>query len=654
VWNPLRWLWTRSTRVLVTLVLSIATTLATSISAPAVADYQVPGIDVSKYQRRIDWRAVASSEIRFAIVRATLGNHYRDGKYARNVAGARANGIAVGAYHFAKPGPAPWDPRQEADHFLRVVDLVPGDIVPVLDIEDSGGLSAPQLRVWAVRWLNRVETRTGVRPMIYSGNHFWRGSMNNTRWFARRGYSLWVAHWYVPAPSVPGGHWAGRGYTVWQWSATGRIPGIRGPVDRDRIRGPLGHGTIASVRVRYPDGGAIVGPRIVCGGVVSVCSRLASPGALVTLRARPGPDARFVRWADACAHAGAAETCTVRAFREKTVSAVFADRGDAAGDGEAAGEPAAPSATPSPSPGRSPTPAPPARSPSPARSPAPSPAPAPSPTLGGVATAPPPPTAPPSPARAADAGDGTRFSWGRKADRRAIGGSYRWERRASASVAYSFRGGSIALYTIASRTMGRARVSIDGDTVATIDGYARRFHSVRHRYTGLGGGRHVLTVTPLGRKRPAAEDRRVAVDALRWGGLLRPDPKPEAVSWATASHRAANGGRFAISDAAGAQMRFAFSGSALSLGAVRGPAGGRAAVWLDGERVRTIDLYAPRRRFEPIAVAAGLPQGPHDARVVVMRERHRASKGHEVAIDRWIVSYRPERGRRHAAAHRDD
>ena len=61
------------------------------------------------------------------------------------------------------------------------------------------------------------------------------------RWFARRGYALWVAHWYVPAPSVPGGGWGGRGYTMWQWSAVGKIPGIRGPVDRDYVRGSLGH-----------------------------------------------------------------------------------------------------------------------------------------------------------------------------------------------------------------------------------------------------------------------------------------------------------------------------------------------------------------------------------------------------------------------------
>ncbi|HEX5938240.1 MAG TPA: GH25 family lysozyme [Actinomycetota bacterium] len=632
----------RSARVLVTFALSLAAVVATSVASPAVADYRVPGIDVSKYQGKIDWRAVGFSKVRFAIMRATLGNAYRDGKYARNVDGARANGIVVGAYHFAKPGLAPQDPRLEADHFLRVARVAPGDIVPVLDIEDSGGLSERQLRSWALRWLNRVETRTGVRPMIYAGNHFWRGSMGNTGWFGRRGYSLWVAHWYVPAPSVPGGDWAGRGYTVWQWSARGNIPGIRGPVDRDWVRGSLGRATIASIEVQPSDGGRILGPRLVCGGLMSVCSRMVSPGDPVTLTARPSDGGRVLRWTGACVHAGDASTCTLSAFRAKTVSVVFSGPGAAEG-AEAAEEPTTASAAPAPSPSPSPDPSP---SPSPNPSPSPSPDPSPSPS-------PNPSAEPASAARAPGPADGTRFSWSLRIDRHAIGGSYRWERRASASVAYAFRGDRITLYTIEGPSMGRAKVSIDGVRVATIDGYRPRLRSVGRRFTGLGWGRHTLRVVPLGDKRPAARDRRVAVDALRWDGHLHPDPKPEAVSWATVENRAASDGRLAISDAVGAQMAFDFTGSAISLDAVRGPAGGRATVWVDGRHVRTIDLYAPSSRVEPVEVAAGLADGPHQARLVVQKERNRASKGREVAIDRWIVSYRPERGRPHAEGHRN-
>ena len=41
--------------------------------------------------------------------------------------------------------------------------------------------------------------------MIYVSPSFWRTNMNDTRWFADNGYAiLWVAHWGVTSPSVPG------------------------------------------------------------------------------------------------------------------------------------------------------------------------------------------------------------------------------------------------------------------------------------------------------------------------------------------------------------------------------------------------------------------------------------------------------------------
>ena len=178
---------------------------------------------------RIDWPTVASTRVRFVIMRATMGNHYRDGRYTRNLAGATRNGLVVGAYHFAKPGFARRDTRAEADHFLRVARVSAGDVTPVLDIEETGGLSPRQLRIWARAWLERVHARTGVRAMIYAGSHFWHGFMRNTSWFARHGHPLWVAHWYVRAPDVPGRHWGGRGTRP----GSGRPP-AGSPVSRGR------------------------------------------------------------------------------------------------------------------------------------------------------------------------------------------------------------------------------------------------------------------------------------------------------------------------------------------------------------------------------------------------------------------------------------
>ena len=49
---------------------------------------------------------------------------------------------------------------------------------------------------------------------------------------------LWVAHWDARAPEVPGREWLGRGWTFWQWTDCGRVPGIYDCVDRNTYTGP--------------------------------------------------------------------------------------------------------------------------------------------------------------------------------------------------------------------------------------------------------------------------------------------------------------------------------------------------------------------------------------------------------------------------------
>jgi hypothetical protein len=136
-----------------------------------------------------------------------------------------------------------------------------------------------------------------------------------------------------------------------------------------------------------------------------------------------------------------------------------------------------------------------------------------------------------SPVRTGKEVDRPHHSWRRERERRAIGGSHRWERRASASISFAFRGGAITLFTVAGRGMGKARVSIDGDTVATIDGYASTFlPEIRHRFTRLGSGAHTLTVTALGRNPRGREGSAGRRRRAPMGGRLHRDPKPESVS----------------------------------------------------------------------------------------------------------------------------
>ncbi len=213
---------------------------ATGLFAPVVnpPTTYVEGIDVSRYQQTIDWPQVAGAGKRFAIMRATLGHDYLDPTYATNHAGARAAGMQVTAYHYATPSASPGDAVIEADWFAQNAALLPGDLVPALDLEQTGGLSATDLQAWVGAWLGETSARLGVRPMIYTSPNFWKNSMGNTTLFADQGYAvLWIAHWLVPSPSVPANNWGGRGWTFWQYDNCGSVPGISGCVDLDRFNG---------------------------------------------------------------------------------------------------------------------------------------------------------------------------------------------------------------------------------------------------------------------------------------------------------------------------------------------------------------------------------------------------------------------------------
>jgi lysozyme len=197
------------------------------------------GIDVSHWQGTIDWPLVASAGKRFAYMKASEGTNLVDTFYANNRAQARAVGLYVGAYHFARPDRTPGDAIAEADYFLAMSQVSAGDLLPVLDLEVSGGLSPVELQEWVKGYLGRIYERTGARGVIYVSPIFWRNSMGDTTWFAANGYrTLWIAHWTGGfAPSVPAGNWGGTGWTFWQYTSSGVVPGITGRVDLNRYNG---------------------------------------------------------------------------------------------------------------------------------------------------------------------------------------------------------------------------------------------------------------------------------------------------------------------------------------------------------------------------------------------------------------------------------
>ena len=201
------------------------------------------GIDISHWQGTIDWTRVAAAGKRFAFMKASEDIDYRDPTYPVNRAAANANGIVIGAYHFAQPDLSPGDAVAEADHFLDIAQIASGDLPPVLDLEIAGPSGSPlnqsQLQAWVRAYLGRIYERTGVRGVIYASPAFWVKYLGDTTWFADNGYKvLWIAHWTTAtAPTVPADAWGGNGWTFWQYTSSGSVAGISGRVDLDRFNG---------------------------------------------------------------------------------------------------------------------------------------------------------------------------------------------------------------------------------------------------------------------------------------------------------------------------------------------------------------------------------------------------------------------------------
>src|SRR5262249_40760210 len=153
----------------------------------------LPGIDVSHHNGTIDWSAVKQAGMKFAFAKATEGTSFVDSQFAANRAGAAAQHIPFGGYHFARPGGSTSsaiaaDAQAEADHFIDVVKPRTDDLLPVLDLETSGGLSVANLQAWTWAFLNEVVARIHERPIIYSGNYFWATYMGDTTQYADAGY----------------------------------------------------------------------------------------------------------------------------------------------------------------------------------------------------------------------------------------------------------------------------------------------------------------------------------------------------------------------------------------------------------------------------------------------------------------------------------
>lgn len=188
------------------------------------------GIDVSKWDGDIDWKDVKKAGIDFAIIRAGYGQTNIDYKFRENIENAYDNGIIVGIYWFSYAYNTDMA-KQEAEKCLHILKLYKHKIsMPVffdfeydsIDYANKHGvrLNKDQVSAIAETFCHTI-TKGGYRCGIYTNLDY------ANRYFKKdllEKYDVWIAQWTSICTYK-------HKYIMWQYSSTGRVPGITTNVD---------------------------------------------------------------------------------------------------------------------------------------------------------------------------------------------------------------------------------------------------------------------------------------------------------------------------------------------------------------------------------------------------------------------------------------
>ena len=178
------------------------------------------GIDVSHHNGEIKWEEVP--DVMFVYIKATEGATYVDPMYRRNIKGAKAKKLRVGAYHYFRTTSSVQKQFENYKQHVRKEDI---DLIPMVDVEECRNWSTKQFQDSLILFIQLVKSHYGKAPMIYSVNTFYN------RYCAPRfdNYHLMIGRYGDEEPFIKG-----RGtYTIWQKSQTGKLTGIPKNVDID-------------------------------------------------------------------------------------------------------------------------------------------------------------------------------------------------------------------------------------------------------------------------------------------------------------------------------------------------------------------------------------------------------------------------------------
>lgn len=183
------------------------------------------GIDVSAWQGEINWKKVKESkQVDFAIIKAggSDSGFYRDSKFDYNYTRAKNEGIPVGAYYFVGPGCiSTEDGVADAKRFCEILKPKEFEYPVFIDLESTAPKHKKGATDAVIGFCKTMEDNGYFCGVYSSAIHGFRYQLEDERILQ---YAHWIADWSSTLD------YAGD-YGIWQYSSSGKIPGIKTLVD---------------------------------------------------------------------------------------------------------------------------------------------------------------------------------------------------------------------------------------------------------------------------------------------------------------------------------------------------------------------------------------------------------------------------------------
>ena len=198
----------------------------------------IHGIDISHYQGNVFWETIGeNTKMAYVYMKATEGSGNIDQTFERNIEMAHRHGLKVGSYHFYRPT---LDQQRQLENFCSQCLPHEQDLLPMIDIETTGGLPTDIFCDSLFYFLDLVEEAYHQKPLLYTYRNFYNkhllGKINE--------YKVMIAMYTDEEPVVADE----RDITMWQYTGKGRLEGISGYVDKSRF---MGSHSLRDIRFRH-------------------------------------------------------------------------------------------------------------------------------------------------------------------------------------------------------------------------------------------------------------------------------------------------------------------------------------------------------------------------------------------------------------------